>query len=456
MNETTANADIDLLLVDDDHELRSDIARYLSGHGYRVQQCADGEEALAQAERRAFDVAVLDLAMPGMSGLEVLQRLKARGAECEVVMLTGEGTIEIAVEAMKLGAREFLSKPISLRELDRLVRKACETGQLQRENQQLKAVIKQQQQRSPSMIGESTAMQEVYRLIQRTGPANKPILIQGDSGTGKELVARALHEASPLADKPFVVINCAALPETLLESELFGHEKGAFTGAVGAKQGLFEVADGGTLFIDEIGELAGSLQAKLLRVLEDGSLRRIGSVKERRVRVRLIAATNRDMAKEVREGRFREDLFYRINVLTIFLPPLREREGDIKLLLSHFLGSDWQIDEDVLSIFENYSWPGNVRQLLNAVERAKILAEDEWIRAQNLPPEIVKGAAATPVLKVGGNVDLDTVNKLHVADTYKRLGGNKARTARALGIGRRTLYRLLEKYGIDSGDVAAS
>jgi transcriptional regulator with PAS, ATPase and Fis domain len=299
-------------------------------------------------------------------------------------------------------------------------------------------------------------MQEVYRLIQRTGPANKPILIQGDSGTGKELVARALHEASPIADKPFVVINCAALPETLLESELFGHEKGAFTGAVGAKQGLFEVADGGTLFIDEIGELAGSLQAKLLRVLEDGSLRRIGSVKERRVRVRLIAATNRDMAKEVREGRFREDLFYRINVLTIFLPPLREREGDIKLLLSHFLGSDWQIDDDVLRIFENYSWPGNVRQLLNAVERAKILAEDEWIRAQNLPPEIVKGAAATPVLKVGGNVDLDTVNKLHVADTYKRFGGNKARTARALGIGRRTLYRLLEKYGIDAGDVAAS
>jgi DNA-binding NtrC family response regulator len=447
MSEDAKNPEIDLLLVDDDPELRSDIASYFAGRGYRVQPCGDGEEALAQADRRAFDVAILDVAMPGLSGIEVLQRLKARGAECEVVMLTGEGTIETAVEAMKLGAREFLSKPIGLRDLDRLVRKAHETGQLQRENRQLKAMLKQQQ-RSPNIVGESASMQEVYRLIERTGPSDKPILIQGDSGTGKELVARALHEASPLVDKPFVVINCAALPETLLESELFGHEKGAFTGAVSAKPGLFEVADGGTLFIDEIGELAGSLQAKLLRVLEDGSLRRIGSVKERRVRVRLIAATNRDMAEEVRETRFREDLFYRINVLTIFLPPLREREGDIRLLVDYFLGSEWHIDEEVLRVFENYSWPGNVRQLLNALERAKILSEDEWIRARNLPPEIVKGATMTSVRQMGVNMDLDTVNKLHIEDTFKRLGGNKARTAKALGIGRRTLYRLLEKYGI--------
>jgi DNA-binding NtrC family response regulator len=455
MSTSNKPADIDLLLVDDDDELRTDIASFLSSRGYRVQSCGDGEEAIAQADQRAFDVAILDVAMPRLSGLEVLQKLKARGAECEVVMLTGEGTIESAVEAMKLGAREFLSKPISLRELDRLVRKAHETGQLQRENQHLKAVLKQQQ-RSPNIIGESKVMQEVYRLIERTGPAHKPVLIQGDSGTGKELVARALHEASPLADKPFVVINCAALPETLLESELFGHEKGAFTGAISSKPGLFEVADGGTLFIDEIGELAGALQAKLLRVLEDGSLRRIGSVKERRVHVRLIAATNREMAEEVREGRFREDLFYRINVLTIFLPPLREREGDIRLLVDYFLGPEWHIEEEVLKIFENYSWPGNVRQLQNAIERAKILAEDEWIRAHNLPPEIVKGAAATPVSQIGANMDLDTVNKIHVADTYKRFGGNKARTARALGIGRRTLYRLLEKYGIDSGESQAS
>ena len=225
-----------------------------------------------------------------------------------------------------------------------------------------------------------------------------------------------------------------------------------FTGAINSKPGLFEVADGGTLFIDEIGELAGSLQAKLLRVLEDGSLRRVGSVKERRVHVRLIAATNRDMAAEVREGRFREDLFYRINVLTITLPSLREREGDIRLLADNFLGSEWHVEEEVLRIFDKYSWPGNVRQLQNAIERAKILAEDEWVRAQNLPPEIVKGAAATPILQLGTNIDLDTVNKIHVADTYRKFGRNKARTARALGIGRRTLYRLLEKYGIDEDE----
>jgi DNA-binding NtrC family response regulator len=454
MSTTAKPADIDLLLVDDDDELRSDIASFLSTRGYRIVACGDGEEALAHADRRAFDVAIVDVAMPGMSGMELLEKLKSRGSECEVVMLTGEGTIETAVEAMKLGAREFLSKPISLRELDRLVRKAHETGQLQRENTQLKAVLKQQQ-RSPNIIGESDVMQEVYRLIERTAPAHKPILIQGDSGTGKELVARAIHQASPLVDKPFVVINCAALPETLLESELFGHEKGAFTGAISSKPGLFEVADGGTLFIDEIGELAGSLQAKLLRVLEDGSLRRIGSVKERRVHVRLLAATNRDMAKEVRDGRFREDLFYRINVLTIFLPPLREREGDIRLLTDYFLGPEWHIEEEVLRIFENYSWPGNVRQLQNAIERAKILAEDEWVRVQNLPPEIVKGATASTVTHIGPNADLDTINKAHIADTYRRFGGNKARTARALGIGRRTLYRLLEKYNIEAATAAS-
>jgi DNA-binding NtrC family response regulator len=454
MTDDLKPAPIDLLLVDDDADLRNDVASFLATRGYRVQCCANGEEAIEQADRRAFNVAILDLSMPGMSGIEVLQKLKSRDAECEVVMLTGEGTIETAVEAMKLGAREFLSKPISLRELDRLVRKACDAGQLQRENQQLKAVLKRHH-RTTRMIGESEVMLEVYRLIQRTAPSDKPILIQGDSGTGKELVARALHEASNVAEKPFVVINCAALPETLLESELFGHEKGSFTGAVSTKPGLFEVADGGTMFIDEIGELAGSLQAKLLRVLEDGSLRRIGSVNERRVHVRLLAATNRDMAEEVRAGRFREDLFYRINVLTILLPPLREREGDIRLLVDHFTGPEWRVDDDVFRVFDNYSWPGNVRQLQNAIERAKILAEDEWIRAQNLPPEIVKGASTAPVRQLGPNMDLDTLNKLHVEETYKRLGGNKARTARALGVGRRTLYRLLEKYGIESTEAGA-
>jgi DNA-binding NtrC family response regulator len=439
---------IDLLLVDDDNELREDMVRFFSRRGYNVSECADGEQALIFAAQRAFDVIVLDMMMPGISGLELLQKLKARGSDAEVVMLTGQGTIETAVEAIKLGAREFITKPISLKELDRLVQKSLESVQLRKENEQLKAVIRQQRD-STRIVGESQKMKEVFRLIERIAGSDQPILIQGESGTGKELVARAIHESSPLADKPLVVINCAALPETLLESELFGHEKGAFTGAVCAKPGLFEIADGGTLFIDEFGELAGPLQAKLLRVLEDGTLRRVGSVKERRVDVRIIAATNRDMETEVTEGRFREDLYYRINVLTINLPPLRERPDDIELILQHFCDEEWKYAPDVLALFERYSWPGNVRQLHNAVQRAKILAEDETIEVKNLPPEIVRGVEHSDAPPPGTKCDLDTLNKLHIQETYVRHKGNKARTARALGIGRRTLYRLIEKYAID-------
>jgi DNA-binding NtrC family response regulator len=450
MTQTAVKPVLELLLVDDDNELRSDMGNYFSRHGHHLEQCASGEEALDLLERRSFDVVVLDLMMPGMSGLDVLKELQDRHAECEVVVLTGAATVESAVEAMKLGAREFLTKPISLKDLDRLVRKAYETGQLRKENRQLKAVLRHQQ-KPPQIIGESPQMQEIFRLIARVGPTDKPILIQGDSGTGKELVARALHEASPLADKPLVVINCAALPESLLESELFGYEKGAFTGAVGTKPGLFEVADGGTLFIDEIGELALGLQAKLLRVLEDGTLRRVGSVKERRVRVRLIAATNRNLLLEVQEKRFREDLFYRINVLTIHLPPLRQREGDLALLVQHLAGPDWRLDADLLPSLEHYSWPGNVRQLQNAIDRAKILADDDRIRLENLPPEIVHSAHSYPSLGAS-DLDLETLTHQHVLETYRRHEWNKARTARALGIGRRTLYRLLEKYGISEKD----
>ena len=295
-------------------------------------------------------------------------------------------------------------------------------------------------------------MQEVFRLIEKTCVTDKPVLIEGESGTGKELVARAIHQKSALADKPLVVINCAALPEPLLESELFGHEKGAFTGAVTAKPGLFEIADGGTLFIDEFGDLAGSIQAKLLRVLEDGSLRRVGSVKERHVKVRLIAATNRELAKEVAAGRFREDLYYRINVLSIPLPPLRNRVGDIRLLIEHFVGDQWKVSEDVLDLLENYGWPGNIRQLLNAIERAKILAEGDEIIQENLPAEIVaasKQTISSSELKVGSKLDLDSLNKMHVQQVYQKNQCNKTKTAQALGIGRRSLYRLLEKFGIE-------
>jgi DNA-binding NtrC family response regulator len=394
---------------------------------------------------------VIDLRMPGMSGLELLEKLKTADPDCEKIILTGEGTIETAVQAMKQGALDYLTKPFSLAELEQVVVKAHERRQLRKENVQLKAMIARSQP-PQAMVGEAAAMQEVYRLIERAGPSDKAILIQGASGTGKELVARALHQRSTRADKAMVVINCAALPETLLESELFGHEKGSFTGAISAKAGLFELADDGTLFIDEIGEMPTPLQAKLLRVLEDGSMRRIGSLKERRVSVRLLAATNRDLAQEAQAGRFREDLFYRINVMTLHLPLLKERHGDIPLLVRHFLGTGWEIEQDALQALERYDWPGNVRQLINVIDRAKILAEDHRVGIWDLPEQVARTCrtASVPVETRSQSMadDLASLEKSHVMEILRRERGNKARAARALGVSRRSLYRLLERHGI--------
>jgi DNA-binding NtrC family response regulator len=444
-----------LLLVDDDIEYRSSVARRFVRRGFQVQEASNGEEALDLTERRQFDVAVLDMVMPGMSGLEVLEKLRESNPECEVIMLTGQATVETAVEAMKKGAYDYLSKPFPLAELEVLIEKAYERHKLSKENMQLKAVLgRSEAAASGEIIGRSPAMREVFRLIERAGPTDKAILIQGESGTGKELVARALQRHSLRADKPLVVINCAALSETLLESELFGHEKGAFTGAVAAKPGLFEIADGGTLFIDEIGELAGNLQAKLLRVLEDGSMRRVGSVKERHVSVRLLAATNRDMAEEVRAGRFREDLFYRINVMSLQLPPLREREGDIRLLVQKFIGPDWRIDEEALRAMEAYGWPGNVRQLINAIERAKILADEKTIQLYDLPAEITRTKTPSHSAQAVNGDRLEDLERAHVVEILARERGNKARAARALGVNRRSLYRILEKYHITEEELS--
>jgi len=341
----TPSKQMRLLLVEDDDEFRETCALWMTRNGHRVEQAANAHDGLHHCLRQQFDVAVVDLNMPGMSGLEMLERLGSSNVETEVIMLTGQATVDTAVQAMKLGATDYLSKPFPLPELEKRCCNAWERGQLKKENQQLKAVIERSQPKT-QMIGESPQMQNVRRLIERAGPTDKAILIQGESGTGKELVARDLQSCSLRSDKPFVTINCAALPEQLVESELFGHEKGAFTGATATTAGLFEVADGGTIFIDEIGEMPLGLQPKLLRVLEDGSLRRVGSHQERRVDVRLIAATNRDLSEMASEGAFREDLYYRINVLTIELPPLRDRTGDVPLLTNHILGSDWSITDE--------------------------------------------------------------------------------------------------------------
>ena len=443
---------LELLIVDDDQELRDGLVNYFDQLGYQVEGAESADSAMNRLQSRAFDVVVLDMVMPGMSGIELLEKIKEDTAETQVILLTGQGTIETAVEAMKLGAYDFLAKPVRMKQLDAIVQKAAIAGSIRKENRQLRALIKHSAPKH-RMIGESAAMQEVFRLIERAAPSEKPILIQGESGTGKELVAAALHEASSRADKPLVLINCAALPEQLLESELFGHEKGSFTGATVSKPGLFEVADGGTLFIDEIGELSPALQPKLLRVLEDGSLRRVGSLKERRVNVRIIAATNRDMVEEVEAKRFREDLYYRINIMTIVIPPLRERGEDVVLLLEHFAGVSWDLESTCRDAIAKYSWPGNVRQLINAIERAKMLADDEVLRRENLPPEVFGKEGANNHTAAIADSDLATMTRARVVQALQQEHGNKLRSAKALGVSRRSLYRLIEKYHIDSSEV---
>ncbi len=352
---------MDLLLVDDDNEFRSTVKRRLSRLGHRVRDAATPSAGLKLAEDAGFQVALVDLMMPEMNGVELLQRLKKANPDCEVVLLTGAATVETAVQAMKHGAFDYLKKPCPFEELQLVLTRAFESRSLKQENVQLRAAL---DYASPAteIIGQSRAIHDVIRLIEKAAPTDSPVLVIGETGTGKELVARALHRLSRRAKKPLVTINCAALQESLLESELFGHEKGAFTGAAAAKLGLFEVADGGSLFIDELGELAAPLQAKLLRVLEDGSLRRVGSTREDHVDVRIIAATHRNLSEEVTEHRFRDDLYYRLNVLTIPIPPLRDRREDIPLLVDHFLGraprGPWTITPEARNALCRYDWPG--------------------------------------------------------------------------------------------------
>lgn len=414
--------------------------------GHVVAEAPNAQEALALFDRQQFDVAVVDMNMPGISGIELLERMKSADINTEVIILTGQGTIDSAVQAMKIGACDYLTKPFPLADLEQRCQIAQQRGQISKENRQLKAVLKRQQSKT-KMIGESSAIKDVFRLIERVAPTDKAVLIQGESGTGKELVARSVQENSSRADRPLVTINCAALPENLVESELFGHQKGSFTGAISDTPGLFEVADGGTLFIDEIGELPLSLQPKLLRVLEDGSLRRVGSHKERHVDVRLVAATNRDLAADVAAGKFREDLYYRINVMSLKLPPLRERDRDVELLIKHTIGDEWTVEDSAMQALLNYGWPGNIRQLMNTLERATVLADDNTITIDDLPEEIFQISGEPPVKIVSGNTTrLEEIEKAHIVEVLERENGNKARAARSLGIHRRKLYRLLERY----------
>ena len=442
---------IKLLFVDDDKTFSKVMKKELTRMGYSVV-CADcGEKAIDTFKKRNFEVIILDIKMPGIGGLNTLKGVKEIDSEVEVIMLTGRATIESAVESMKIGAYDYITKPCRLSELDILLKKAYEKRQISKENISLKRLVTSKEL-DKVMISQSDKMKPVFSLIDKVAVTDSTVLIQGESGTGKELVARDIHQKSKRNKYPFVAVNCAALHDTLLESELFGHVKGAFTGAHEARQGLFEVADKGTLFLDELGELPTNIQAKLLRVLESGEIRRLGDSKVIFVDTRIITATNKDLTAMVKGGAFREDLFFRINIVRVSLPPLRDRHDDIPLLAQHFLKThkinttEKKFCDDALECMKRYSWPGNIRELENFVENIIIVTDDEKIGVCNLPEEI-RGYVTNDYV-LDADVSLSDLEKQHIINTLSKMNGNKTRVADTLGISIKTLYNKLKLYNI--------
>ncbi len=447
-----------LLVVDDDPPSCEVVAEALRAEGYEVAAAEGGRAALALATERVFDVVVSDIRMPDLDGMALLRGLREAAPDASVILLTAFGTVEAALEAIKAGAFDYVAKPLHLDDLLLTVRRAIEQRRLVRENQRFRETL-QDRYRLGNIVGVSPRMLDVFKLIGRVAPTRSTVLITGESGTGKEIVARALHFNGPRAAGPFVTIDCAGLAETLLESELFGHIRGAFTGAVSTRRGLFESAHGGTAFLDEVGDIGPNIQAKLLRVLDLQEVKPVGSNEAIRIDVRLIAATNKDLQAQVREGRFREDLFYRLNVVSIHLPPLRERREDIPALAQHFLRKYAETNgkaisgmaPEAMARLEAYAWPGNVRELENAIERAvavsrhPILLPDDLPVSLGLPPgtPAETGEPAPPAF-----ASLDTLIRQHVARVLAATGGNKKRAAEILGVDRRTLYRMLERFAM--------
>jgi two-component system nitrogen regulation response regulator NtrX len=445
-----------VLIVDDEESIRSALERLLSFEKYKTFAAADGASALDLAANERIDIALLDIKMPGMDGLEVLGKLRELHPDLPVIMISGHGTIPTAVEATKLGAYDFLEKPIDMERLLLSIRNGINQSELARQNVQLQ----KKSRLKTEIIGEHPEMLAIMETITRVAPTNARVLIMGENGTGKELFARKLHELSTRSEELFIEVNCAAIPEDLIESELFGHEKGAFTGAIMQRIGKFELGDGGTLFLDEVGDMSLSAQAKVLRVLQESAFERVGGTVTKHVDVRVVAASNKDLIREAAEGKFREDLFYRLNVVPIRIPALRERKSDIKILADYFLQeiadelgrSPKRISGDALEVLMDYAWPGNVRELRNLIERLCILSSGNVIKRDDLPAlTLVRDEAARKDpsgLKTYQEYK-DFMEKEFLARKLRENNGNVSRTARQLDMQRSNLYKKLEKYGIE-------
>ena len=444
-----------VMIVDDEKTTREGLARALR-RTYEIVLAENGARALELLSEQPVDIVLTDLRMPGMDGLTLLQRMLARSPQPVCILLTAYGSIETAVDAMKRGAYDFLTKPVNLDQLDFTLKRALRARDMEEENRTLRAQL-DDKFGMENMIGQSPAIREVFDMIRQVAPARANVLIEGETGTGKELVAQALHRLSPRAQGAFVAVHCASLPAALLESELFGHEKGAFTGAVERRAGRFEMADGGTLFLDEIGEIDASVQVKILRVLEQRTFERVGGRDTLDVDVCLIAATNRDLKQMTQDKTFREDLYFRLNVVTITLPPLRERVEDIPLLAQNFLeeftrenSKDIEgLTPDALNALLAYDWPGNIRELRNVMERMVVLARQNRLSLRDIPAHIRKdGDATSPVRISGADLSLESVEKNLILKALDTEGGNRTRAAKQLGISRRTLHRKLNEYGL--------
>jgi two-component system, NtrC family, response regulator AtoC len=444
-----------ILIAEDEDLMRAILTRLLEEAGYRVAATANAEEALEKFAAEDVAVTLTDIRMAGMDGLALLDRIKDIDAEALVVVMTAYSSVDSAVAALRKGAYDYITKPFVNEDLLQSVKNAIRQRELFRENRQLRRELDRRYSFS-EIIGTSPALQSVFRLVEKVSGTNTNILIQGESGTGKELIARAIHHNSPRSERPFVAINCGALPENLLESELFGHTKGAFTGAIASKPGLFRSAEGGTVFLDEVGEITSAMQVRLLRAIQEHEVTPLGSSLAVQFDARIICATNRDLEKEVSEGRFREDLFYRLNVIEIHLPPLRERREDIPLLARNFItrtareqsSHEKSITPEAMSALINYNWPGNVRELQNAIERAFTLSGDE-IDADSLPPRVRDAASQTTTAMRdpdGLRPTLEEIERRHIFDTLASVNQDKARAANILGIDLSTLYRKLKRY----------